>query len=97
MTHSSEALDPYIRQIRDADGDAERAAVLLTAPVFTLMRWRDVFTQHCRRAVFDEGVIYLDTLAHTLGQVRHRGNLAGTMGMASATTTLLGIIDRAGA
>jgi hypothetical protein len=97
MTHSSEALDPHVRLMRDAESDAARAGVLLGAPVFTLMRWRSVFSQHCRRAAFDEGVTYLDTLAETLGKERHRGNLAGTMPMAGATAALLGILDRGGA
>lgn len=96
MTHSSDALDPHVRLIRDAEDDAARAAVLLTAPVFTLMRWRTVFTQYCRRAAFEEGVDYLETLAETLGKERHRGNLAGTMAMAGATATLIGVIERRG-
>lgn len=97
MTHSSEALNPHVRLMRDAESDAVRAGVLLTAPVFTLMRWRSVFTLHCRRAAFDEGVAYLEALAETLGKERHRGNLSGTMPMAGATAVLLGILDGGGA
>ncbi|RWO90904.1 hypothetical protein [Mesorhizobium sp.] len=96
MTHSNDALDPYVRRMRDAESDAARAAVLLQAPVFTLMRWRLVFESHCRRAAFSEGEDYLAVLAETLGKPRHRGNLAGTMPMAGATATLLGVLEQAG-
>lgn len=89
-------LDHYVRLMRNAEDDAARATVLLTAPVFTLMRWRDVFVSCCRRAAFGEGETYLDALAETLSKERHRGNLAGTMPMAGATATLLGILERAG-
>ncbi|TPN43222.1 hypothetical protein [Mesorhizobium sp. B1-1-7] len=92
MTGNS--LDRYVKAMRDADDDAARANVLLTAPVFTLMRWRDVFVTCCRRAAFGEGEAYLDVLADTMAKERHRGNLAGTMPMAGATATLLSIIDR---
>ncbi|RWC29824.1 MAG: hypothetical protein EOS70_23330 [Mesorhizobium sp.] len=94
---SSDALDPFVRRMRDAESDAARAAVLLEAPVFTLMRWRSVFDLHCRRAAFGEGADYLAVLSETLGKPRHRGNLAGTMPMAGATATLLGIVDGSGA
>lgn len=89
-------LDHYVRMMREAEDDAARAKVLLTAPVFTLMRWRDVFVTCCRRAAFGEGETYLDALAETMAKERHRGNLGGTMPMAGATSVLLGIVDRGG-
>lgn len=89
-------IDPHVLRMRDADGDAERAAVLLEAPVLTLLRWRPVFAHHCRRAAFGEGLDYLDALFDTLGKPRHRGNLAGTMPMAGATAVLLRIADGGG-
>lgn len=88
----SDSLDPHVRAMRAAETDAQRAEILLTAPVFTLMRWRPVFDDYCRRAAFDEGRTYLEALRETLSKERHRGNLAGTMPMAGATTTLLGVI-----
>lgn len=88
------SLDPWISKMRDAETDAARAHVLLEAPVFTLMRWKDVFRAHCQRAAFHEGADYLDVLAETLSKPRHRGNLAGTVPMAASTTTLLGVIYR---
>lgn len=96
MSHSIGNLDRYVLAMREAEDDAARANVLLSAPVFTLMRWRDVFVTCCRRAAFGEGETYLDALAETLGKERHRGNLAGTMPMAGATAVLLGILDRSG-
>ncbi|MCV3209622.1 hypothetical protein OHD62_17410 [Mesorhizobium sp. YC-39] len=96
MTHSNDALDPFVRRMRDAESDAARAAVLLEAPVFTLMRWRQVFDLHCRRAAFGEGADYLAALAETLSKPRHRGNLTGTMPMAGAHSTLLNVLDGGG-
>ncbi|CDX49192.1 conserved hypothetical protein [Mesorhizobium plurifarium] len=96
MTHSTESLDPHVKAMRDAEDDSARANVLLTAPVFTLMRWRTTFATYCRRAAFREGEVYLDVLAETLSKPRHRGNLAGTMPMSGATATLLGVIERSG-
>ncbi|MBZ9719118.1 hypothetical protein LB519_14815 [Mesorhizobium sp. AD1-1] len=86
-------MDPFIARMRNAESDAVRAAVLLEAPVLTLLRWRSAFADHCRRAAFHEGVLYLDILAETLGKTRHRGNLAGTMPMSGVTATLLNIVD----
>ena len=92
----SNDMDLFCRRMRDADGDAERAAVLLEAPVVTLLHWRPVFQYHCRRAAFGEGLDYLDALFETLGKPRHRGNLGGTMPMAGATSVLLHIVDGGG-
>lgn len=86
-------LDPFVRRMRDAETDAERAAVLLEAPVFTLLRWASVFDHHCRRAAFGEGVDYLVALRETLGRQRHRGEFPGVM-LSAATTSLLGVMER---
>ncbi len=86
------SLDPWVKAMRDAETDAARAGVLLEAPVKTLMRWRETFLQHCRRAAFDEGETYLAELRKTLAKPRHRGNLSGTAPMAAATTALLGVV-----
>ncbi|OBQ68392.1 hypothetical protein EFV37_25160 [Mesorhizobium loti] len=90
---SGNTLDPFIALIRNAEGDNERATVLLEAPVLTLLRWRSTFADYCRRAAFHEGIVYLDLLADTMGKPRHRGNLAGTMPMSGITATLLNIAD----
>ena len=86
-------LHPDIARMRGADSDADRAAVLLEAPVRVLMLWRQAFADTCRRAAFHEGVAYLDALADALTAPRHRGAV-GTMALAGATTTLLGVIER---
>lgn len=78
MTDSATGtLDPDVRAMREAEDDRARAAVLLTAPVFTLMRWRPVFRHFCRRAQFAEGEAYLDALADALSRRRHNGVLSG--------------------
>jgi hypothetical protein len=89
------SLDEHVKRMRDAETDAERAEVLLSAPVLTLLRWRDRFEHFCRRAAFDEGVTYLHVLRETMSKPRFRGNLGGAMPMAGATTTLIGVIERA--
>jgi len=96
MSFPLDALDPWVRQMREAESDVARADVLLTAPVSTLMRLQHIFLVHCRRCRFDEGEEYLEALAETQRKPRHRGNLAGTTRMASATTRLFGVIDRGG-
>lgn len=96
MSFPLDALDEWVAKMRRAETDAERADVLLTAPVFVLMRWKHIFLECCRRAAFDDGMTYLHVLAETLSKPRHRGNLAGTMPMAGATTRLLGVVERAG-
>jgi hypothetical protein len=96
MTHATDSLDPFVKKMREAETDAGRALVLLEAPVFTLMRWRDVFETVCRRAQFEEGRIYLDELRAAMAGPRHRGIIGGSMPLAGATTTLLGVVERAG-
>lgn len=96
MSYPSDVLDPWVLKMREAEDDAARAEALLSAPVLTLLRWKPIFRESCRRAAFDEGVTYLDTLSDTLNSPRHRGNLAGTMPMAGATSHLLGVLHRAG-
>lgn len=88
-------LDPFVKRMRDAETDAERAVVLLEAPVLTLLRWAGVFDHHCRRAAFDEGSDYLAALRETLGRQRHRGEFSGVV-LTAATTTLLGVLERGG-
>lgn len=87
-------LHPDIARLRAAESDADRAAVLLEAPVRVLMLWRQAFANTCRRAAFFEGVAYLDAMADALAAPRQRG-LVGTMALAGATTTLIGIIEQA--
>lgn len=86
-------LEPYVKRMRDAGSDAERAAVLLEAPVLTLLRWRGVFDDCCRRAAFDEGRRYLDALVADLGHERHRGVSPG-VGLSAATSVLVEITER---
>jgi len=96
MSFPTDAIDEWVSRMRRAETDADRADVLLSAPVFVLMRWKHLFRECCRRAAFDDGEAYLDALSETLSKPRHRGNLAGTMPMAGATTRLFGVIERDG-
>lgn len=86
-------LDPDIAAMRAAECDAERAAILLTAPVSTLMRWRAAFRDLCRRAQFEEGEAYLDALALALTARRRRGEIIGD---GPAALRLVGVIEKAG-
>lgn len=72
-------MDPHVRAMLDAGSDAERAGVLLCAPVFTLMRWREAFRQACRRAAFDVGVAYLDAWHDSLSNTRQLGAFRGDL------------------
>jgi len=89
-------LDPDVKAMRDAEGDAARAEILLSAPVRTLLRLREVFVGLCRRARFDEGEAYLDALRDSLDERRYRG-VSGGVVLARATTTLLGVMEKASA
>jgi len=71
-------LDPYVARMRNAESDAERATILLEAPVFTLVRLRDEFCALCHRAAFDEGPAYIDALREMLAAPRHIGVFTGS-------------------
>lgn len=86
-------IDPDIHRMRNADGDAARAAVLLTAPVTTLARLSGEFRRLCRAAAFGEGEAYLDALAEALAARRHRGVIGGTMPLEGARMRLLQVMD----
>jgi len=85
-------LDPDIKAFRDAESDAHRAAILLCAPVGTLLRWRDVFERYARVVGFMEGTNYLAALSVATRRRRQRGTF-GSMELDGATTRLLGLIE----
>jgi len=85
-------LNPDVKAMRDAEDDAARAAVLLSAPVFTLMRWKDVFRRHCRKAAFDDGEAYLDALTDALSSRCHLGNF-GSSALGAARIRLVYVAD----
>lgn len=68
-------LDPDIRAMREAESEAAAAAVLLSAPFATLLRYRRFFASHCIRTGFAAGTAYLDALGETLHKQRHRGHV----------------------
>ena len=85
-------MDPHVKAMLEAATDVQRSEILLSAPVFTLMRWREVFHKACRRAAFDEGVVYLDAWHEALAATRDRGGFRGTA-LGSAQMPLLYQID----
>ncbi|MCO5071120.1 MAG: hypothetical protein M9944_07935 [Rhizobiaceae bacterium] len=67
---------PIIRQMHEADGDGERARILLSVPDKTLLKYRGAFVQACRRAQFELGETYVLLRDNAMGMVRdHHGNL----------------------
>lgn len=71
----TDTMMPVIRQMLDADGDAVRAGILLSAPVAVLLRYRAQFEDACRRGRFDEGSEYLALLRVAQDSVRVDGLL----------------------
>lgn len=67
---------PIIRQFHDADGDAERAKLLLNVPDIILAKYEPVFREACRRARFDIGEDWITQKIDALRAVRDdMGNL----------------------
>lgn len=87
-----QALDPDVAAFRDADSDAARAAILLAAPVSTLMRWKETFERSCRTVEFGDGLAYLAALAAAQKTRRHRGAY-GTTALDGARQALLSLAD----
>ncbi|MER2535502.1 MAG: hypothetical protein ABTQ31_10115 [Rhizobiaceae bacterium] len=86
------ALDPDIAALRDADGDAFRARILLAVPVVTLLRLGSEFRAICRHAAFDEGIAYLDALANAMRARRHLG-IIDSVALGATRVRLLYIAD----
>lgn len=55
----SDSMIPIIRQLHDADGDRERARVLLSMPDTILLRYAGTLGDACRRAGFQAGEEYV--------------------------------------
>lgn len=86
------AMDPDIKAFRAAGSDVARAAVLLSAPIGTVMLWRENFVRMALAAEFKPGLAYLDALADAQRRRRHRG-CHDTVELAAANTDLLGVIE----
>ncbi len=50
---------PILRQMHEADGDQERAKLLLACPDTILMKYASVFGEACARAQFEDGQDYI--------------------------------------
>ena len=72
---TSDTMLPMLRQMLDADGDAVRAGILLSAPTRILLRWRVEFDKGCRKARFEEGEDYLALLDAAASATRIDGLL----------------------
>jgi hypothetical protein len=84
----------FVSAMINADDDAARAGVLLEAPVFVLMRWRDAFARCCHHAAFDAGVAYLDAWHDSLSNTRQLGGFRGDL-IGSAQMPLLYLVEQA--
>lgn len=61
---------PIIRQMHDADGDRERAKILLACPDLILLKFAGVLDEACQRARFAQGSEYLLSRIATMRAVR---------------------------
>lgn len=86
-------MDPWVRLFLDADTHAERAEVLVTAPVTVLMRYREAFSRMCERTGFVPGAEYIEAIRTMLGRKRHRG-FVPCMEFEGANTVLLGFVEQ---
>jgi len=59
MTHATDSMNPFVRQMYDAADDRARAAVLLMVPDKYLAMYRPLFERACRRAGFDLGLSFI--------------------------------------
>ncbi len=55
----TDSMLPILRQLYDADGDRERADVLLRMPDSVVLKYHDVIAAACRRGAFETGVKFL--------------------------------------
>ncbi|MBP0439603.1 hypothetical protein [Tianweitania sediminis] len=76
-----------------AQTDRDRAAALLTAPVFDLIGFRASFRNACVAADFPAGVAYLDALFAACAKPCHRG-VFSSWGLDGARQDLLTLIDQ---
>ena len=65
-------VSPLIDQFHDAKSHAERADILLRAPVRLLCRYRHLFIAGCERTGLQVGADYVATLHVSLDAVRGR-------------------------
>lgn len=86
-------MDPWVRLFLDADTHAERAEVLVSAPLSVLMRYREALSRICERTGFSPGADYLVAIRTMLLRRRHRG-FVPCMEFEGANTVLLGFIEQ---
>lgn len=68
----TDSMIPIIRQLHDADGDRERASVLLSMPDKILLKYSGTISQACLRAGFQAGAEFVVRRAVLMGAVRDR-------------------------
>lgn len=84
----------WIERFNQADGHDERAGLLLEMPVFTLMKYRDIFERNCRVTGFSPGLVYIEALRTCLAGRRHRGTFSvGCSQLQAAESVLNGFAD----
>lgn len=85
---TTDTMLPMLRQMLDADGDGERATILLSAPTRILLRWRVEFDKCCRKAQFEEGADYLALLDAAADATRQDGLLPEPLRVAMGAARL---------
>lgn len=78
---------PILRQFHDADGDGERARLLLNLSDTLIGKYREAFERACRVARFDEGRTYIALRVNSFRAVRDDlGNLPKETALALKTS-----------
>ncbi|TPN79980.1 hypothetical protein [Mesorhizobium sp. B1-1-2] len=66
----TDSMLPMLRQLYDADGDRERADILLRMPDSVLLKYRGPIVECCRRGCFEVGLAFIDLRISLLLAVR---------------------------
>lgn len=70
-----DSMLPIIRQLHTADGDQERAIVLLAMPDTVLLKYASTVAEACKRAQFEGGAEYVLRRVVAMRAVRGRDGL----------------------
>jgi hypothetical protein len=96
----TDSMVPIIRQMHEAETDADRARLLLNVPDGVLAKYAGVFAAACRRAGFVGGESYVALRVSAFAAVRDdMGNLPRplTLALKDARTELVAVLGRLGA
>jgi hypothetical protein len=72
----TDSMLPILRQLHDADGDRERADVLLRMPDSVVLKYHEVILAACRGAGFEAGMAFVELRVSLCLAVRSSDGLA---------------------